>query len=86
VLEWPPGFFVLNFGVGGVGCSPSPHHPPGLNPKGKGPNLAGFVKDFSDQIGLKTEIEFHESGSSGSLKLFFSDFYRLDGILCRLWW
>ena len=50
----------------------------------KDPNIADLEKELSDKIGLKTEIEFSESGSSGSLKLYYSDLNQLDEIMKRL--
>ena len=50
----------------------------------KDPNIADLEKELSDKIGLKTEIEFHNNGSSGSLKLFYSDLNQLDEIMKRL--
>ena len=37
------------------------------------PNIVDLEKELSDKIGLKTEIQFNDNGSSGSLKLFYSD-------------
>jgi len=51
---------------------------------GKDPNITDLEKELSDKIGLKTEIEFNENGSSGSLKLFYSDLNQLDEIMKRL--
>ena len=50
----------------------------------KDPNIADLEKELSDKIGLKTEIEFHNNGSGGSLKLFYSDLNQLDDIMKRL--
>tara|TARA_X000001036_G_scaffold57451_1_gene47212 strand:- start:609 stop:1442 length:834 start_codon:yes stop_codon:yes gene_type:complete len=50
----------------------------------KDPNILDLEKELSDKIGLKTEIEFHDSGSSGSLKLYYSDLNQLDEIMKRL--
>ena len=50
----------------------------------KDPNIADLEKELSDKIGLKTEIEFNNSGSSGSLKLYYSDLNQLDEIMKRL--
>lgn len=50
----------------------------------KDPNIADLEKELSDKIGLKTEIQFNESGSSGSLKLYYSDLNQLDEIMKRL--
>ena len=38
----------------------------------KDPNIVDLEKELSDKIGLKTEIEFSDNGSSGSLKLYYS--------------
>ncbi|MDB4860208.1 ParB/RepB/Spo0J family partition protein [Alphaproteobacteria bacterium] len=51
---------------------------------GKDPNIADLEKELSDKIGLKTEIEFSDNGSSGSLKLYYSDLNQLDEIMKRL--
>ena len=50
----------------------------------KDPNIADLEKELSDKIGLKTEIEFSNNGSSGSLKLYYSDLNQLDEIMKRL--
>ena len=50
----------------------------------KDPNIVDLEKELSDKIGLKTEIEFHDNGSSGSLKLYYSDLNQLDEIMKRL--
>lgn len=50
----------------------------------KDPNIIDLEKELSDKIGLKTEIEFSDNGSSGSLKLFYSDLNQLDEIMKRL--
>ena len=50
----------------------------------KDPNIADLEKELSDKIGLRTEIEFSENGSSGSLKLYYSDLNQLDEIMKRL--
>jgi ParB family chromosome partitioning protein len=50
----------------------------------KDPNIADLEKELSDKIGLKTEIQFSENGSSGSLKLYYSDLGQLDEIMKRL--
>jgi len=50
----------------------------------KDPNIIDLEKELSDKIGLKTEIEFNDNGSSGSLKLFYSDLNQLDEIMKRL--
>lgn len=50
----------------------------------KDPNITDLEKELSDKIGLKTKIEFSENGSSGSLKLYYSDLNQLDEIMKRL--
>ncbi len=50
----------------------------------KDPNILDLEKELSDKIGLKTEIQFNENGSSGSLKLYYSDLNQLDEIMKRL--
>ncbi len=50
----------------------------------KDPNITDLEKELSDKIGLKTEIEFSENGSSGSLKIYYSDLNQLDEIMKRL--
>ena len=50
----------------------------------KDPNIADLERELSDKIGLKTEIEFSDNGSSGSLKLYYSDLNQLDEIMKRL--
>ena len=50
----------------------------------KDPNIIDLEKELSDKIGLKTEIEFNNNGSSGSLKLYYSDLNQLDEIMKRL--
>ena len=50
----------------------------------KDPNIVDLEKELSDKIGLKTSIQFNESGSSGSLTLYYSDLNQLDDIMRRL--
>ena len=50
----------------------------------KDPNITDLEKELSDKIGLKTSIHFNESGSSGSLTLYYSDLNQLDDIMKRL--
>ena len=50
----------------------------------KDPNITDLEKELSDKIGLKTKIEFSDNGSSGSLKLYYSDLNQLDEIMKRL--
>ena len=55
-----------------------------ITQKEKDPNIADLEKELSDKIGLRTEIEFSDNGSSGSLKLYYSDLGQLDEIMKRL--
>tara|TARA_B100001121_G_scaffold129638_1_gene113740 strand:+ start:1606 stop:2430 length:825 start_codon:yes stop_codon:yes gene_type:complete len=50
----------------------------------KDPNILDLEKELSSKIGLKTSIQFNESGSSGSLTLYYSDLNQLDEIMKRL--
>ncbi len=50
----------------------------------KDPNIADLERELSDKIGLKTSIQFNETGSSGSLTLYYSDLNQLDDIMRRL--
>ena len=50
----------------------------------KDPNITDLERELSDKIGLKTSIHFNESGTSGSLTLFYSDLNQLDEIMKRL--
>ena len=50
----------------------------------KDPNVIDLEKELSDKIGLKTSIHFNESGSSGSLTLYYSDLNQLDELMKRL--
>ena len=50
----------------------------------KDPNITDLEKELSDKIGLRTSIHFNESGSSGSLTLYYSDLNQLDDIMKRL--
>jgi len=50
----------------------------------KDPNITDLEKELSDKIGLKTSIHFNDSGSSGSLTLYYSDLNQLDDIMKRL--
>ena len=52
--------------------------------KPKDPNITDLEKELSDKIGLKTSIQFNESGSSGSLTLYYSDLNQLDDLMKRL--
>ncbi len=50
----------------------------------KDPNILDLEKELSSKIGLKTSIQFNESGSSGSLTLYYSNLNQLDDIMKRL--
>ena len=50
----------------------------------KDPNIADLERELSDKIGLKTSIQFNDSGSSGSLTLYYSDLNQLDDLMKRL--
>ena len=50
----------------------------------KDPNIIDLENELSDKIGLKTSIQFNESGSSGSLTLYYSDLNQLDDLMKRL--
>ncbi len=50
----------------------------------KDSNILDLEKELSNKIGLKTSIQFNESGSSGSLTLYYSDLNQLDDIMKRL--
>ena len=50
----------------------------------KDPNITDLEKELSDKIGLRTSIHFNESGSSGSLTLYYSDLNQLDDLMKRL--
>tara|TARA_B100000575_G_scaffold289676_1_gene291902 strand:- start:2714 stop:3550 length:837 start_codon:yes stop_codon:yes gene_type:complete len=50
----------------------------------KDPNILDLEKDLSDKIGLKTSIQFSETGSSGSLTLYYSNLNQLDDLMKRL--
>ena len=62
----------------------SKHKQKRKKPTEKDPNIGDLEKELSDKIGLKTEIEFNDNGSSGSLKLYYSDLNQLDEIMKRL--
>lgn len=50
----------------------------------KDPNISDLEKELSENIGLKTSIHFNETGSSGSITLYYSDLDQLDDIMRRL--
>ena len=76
--------FEKKLSVRDVERSTSKHKQTRKKQKEKDPNIADLEKELSDKIGLKTEIEFHNNGSSGSLKLYYSDLNQLDEIMKRL--
>ena len=76
--------FEKKLSVRDVEKSTSKHKQTRKIQKAKDPNIADLEKELSDKIGLRTEIEFSDNGSSGSLKLFYSDLNQLDDIMKRL--
>ena len=76
--------FEKKLSVRDVEKSTSKHKQTRKKQKEKDPNIVDLEKELSDKIGLKTEIEFSENGSSGSLKLYYSDLNQLDEIMKRL--
>jgi len=76
--------FEKKLSVRDVEKSTSKHKQTRKKQIGKDPNIADLEKELSDKIGLKTEIEFNNNGSSGSLKLYYSDLNQLDEIMKRL--
>lgn len=50
----------------------------------KDPNIIDLEKELSEKIGLKTSIQFNESGASGSITVYYSDLDQLDSIMKRL--
>jgi len=76
--------FEKKLSVRDVEKSTSKHKQTRKKLKEKDPNITDLEKELSDKIGLKTEIEFNDNGSSGSLKLYYSDLNQLDEIMKRL--
>ena len=76
--------FEKKLSVRDVEKSTSKHKQTRKKQNEKDPNIVDLEKELSDKIGLKTEIEFHDNGSSGSLKLYYSDLSQLDEIMKRL--
>ena len=76
--------FEKKLSVRDVEKSTSKHKKTRIKQTKKDPNIADLEKELSDKIGLKTEIEFSDNGSSGSLKLYYSDLNQLDEIMKRL--
>jgi ParB family chromosome partitioning protein len=83
-IEKAKEIFEKKMSVRDVEKSTSKHKQTRKKQKEKDPNIADLEKELSDKIGLKTEIEFSENGSSGSLKLYYSDLNQLDDIMKRL--
>jgi len=76
--------FEKKLSVRDVERSTSKHKQTRKKQSEKDPNIIDLEKELSDKIGLKTEIEFNDNGSSGSLKLYYSDLNQLDEIMKRL--
>ena len=76
--------FEKKLSVRDVEKSTSKHKQVRKKQKEKDPNISDLEKELSDKIGLRTEIEFSDNGSSGSLKLYYSDLNQLDEIMKRL--
>ncbi len=83
-LEKAKEIFEKKLSVREVEKSTSQHKQTRKKQNVKDPNIADLEKELSDKIGLRTEIQFSENGSSGSLKLFYSDLNQLDEIMKRL--
>ena len=80
----PERYLKKKLSVRDVEKSTSKHKKVRKKQKEKDPNITDLEKELSDKIGLRTEIEFSENGSSGSLKLYYSDLNQLDEIMKRL--
>jgi ParB family transcriptional regulator, chromosome partitioning protein len=76
--------FEKKLSVRDVEKSTSKHKQTRKKQREKDPNIVDLEKELSDKIGLRTEIEFNDNGSSGSLKLYYSDLNQLDEIMKRL--
>ena len=76
--------FEKKLSVRDVEKSTSKHKQVRKKQKEKDPNISDLEKELSDKIGLRTEIEFSDNGSSGSSKLYYSDLNQLDEIMKRL--
>ncbi len=83
-IEKAKEIFERKLSVRDVEKSTSKHKQTRKKQREKDPNIVDLEKELSDKIGLKTEIEFSDNGSSGSLKLFYSDLNQLDEIMKRL--
>ena len=83
-VELAKEIFEKKLSVRDVEKSTSKHKQTRKKQTEKDPNIIDLEKELSDKIGLKTEIEFNDNGSSGSLKLYYSDLNQLDEIMKRL--
>jgi len=83
-IEKAKEIFEKKLSVRDVEKSTSKHKQVRKKQKEKDPNISDLEKELSDKIGLRTEIEFSDNGSSGSLKLYYSDLNQLDEIMKRL--
>ena len=83
-IEKAKEIFEKKLSVREVERSTSKHKQTRKKQSEKDPNIIDLEKELSDKIGLKTEIEFNNNGSSGSLKLYYSDLNQLDEIMKRL--
>ena len=83
-IEKAKEIFEKKLSVRDVEKSTSPHKQTRKKTTEKDPNILDLERELSDKIGLKTEIEFSDNGSSGSLKLYYSDLNQLDEIMKRL--
>jgi len=83
-IEVAKEIFKKKLSVRDVEKSTSPHKQTRKKPAAKDPNIIDLERELSDKIGLRAEIHFNESGSSGSLKLYYSNLNQLDEIMKRL--
>ncbi len=83
-IERAKEIFENKLSVRDVERSTSKHKQTRKKQNQKDPNITDLEKELSDKIGLRTEIQFNENGSSGSLKLYYSDLNQLDEIMKRL--
>ena len=83
-IERAKEIFEKKLSVRDVERSTSKHKQTRKKQNQKDPNITDLEKELSDKIGLRTEIQFNENGSSGSLKLYYSDLNQLDEIMKRL--
>jgi len=83
-LEKAKEIFEKKLSVRDVERATSKHKQTRKKQSEKDPNIKDLENELSDKIGLKTEIQFFDNGSSGSLKLYYSDLNQLDDIMKRL--